>query len=58
VPSHRYCKLGKLLQFDDQRLFSKGSNGTQKVPSLARLNTCPAPENSHGLVSDGKSGTN
>ena len=39
MPSRRYCKLGKSLEFDDQRRFTEVSNGTQKVPSLARLNT-------------------
>jgi hypothetical protein len=33
------AKLGEMLQFDGQCLFNEESSGTQKVPSLARLNT-------------------
>lgn len=33
------AKLGKMLQFDGQCLSNEESNGTQKVPTLARLNT-------------------
>ena len=39
VPTRRHCRLCKLLPFDGQNRFAKGSNGTQKVRACAFMNT-------------------